>query len=73
MKRALPDLSRSEWEHLIDEWIFHARTREVLKEWIFDGVTIEQLAEIHEVSVSTINADLRKGFDKLFKHIKKGS
>ena len=37
--------SRSEIEHLIDEWIFNERDRKILKRRWLDGVCYEPLAE----------------------------
>ncbi len=44
-------LPRSEWERLIDEWIFSERSRKILRRWLLDGITFEQLAEEFELSV----------------------
>lgn len=43
-KRNLPDLSRPEWEKLIDDWIFSERDREIWKRWLFDDVSFDQLS-----------------------------
>ena len=37
--------SRSEWENLIDEWVFSERDRRILKLRLLDGLTYERLAE----------------------------
>lgn len=34
----LPDLSRSEWEYLIDEWIFSERDRYIIKRKLLDNI-----------------------------------
>ena len=39
------DLSRSELEKLIDEWIFREKDRAILKRRLLDGITYETLAE----------------------------
>ena len=44
------DLSRTEWEHLIDEWIFNEKDRAILKRRLLDGLTFEQLAEEFDCS-----------------------
>ena len=44
------DLSRSEIESLINEWILSERDRRIMRRRLLDGVTIEALAE--EVSMS---------------------
>ena len=39
------DISRTEWENLIDEWVFNEKERAILKRRLLDGLTFEQLAE----------------------------
>lgn len=64
------DLSRTEWEHLIDEWIFNERDREILKRRLLDGLTFEQLANEFNYSTQNIQRIIYKGTAKLFKKIK---
>ena len=45
MLRGLPSLSRSDWEHLIDEWILSERYRGILKRKILDDWSHERIAE----------------------------
>lgn len=52
MQRGLPTKPRSEWEHLISEWILNAKYREIMRRNICDGVTAEQLAERYGFSVN---------------------
>jgi ribosome-binding protein aMBF1 (putative translation factor) len=54
MKRSDYDLSRTEWENLINEWIFSSRNRDIMRARLLDGITHEQLAERFEMSVSQI-------------------
>lgn len=63
------DLSRSEWEHLIDEWIFSERDRELLKRRLLDGICYEPLAEEFDISVTQVKNILNKLQAKLFKHL----
>ena len=51
MQRGLPLKPRSEWEHLISEWIHNARYREIMQRNICDGETAERLAERYGFSV----------------------
>lgn len=64
------DLPRSEWEHLIDEWIFNERDRKILKRRLLDGICFEPLAEEFNMSVQQIHTVVYKLQNKLFKHIK---
>ena len=43
--------SRSEWEAIIDEYIFSERNRKIVKRKLLDGVTFEALAEEFDLSV----------------------
>lgn len=65
-----PDLSRSQIEHLIDEWILNERNRAILKRRLIDGITYERLAEEFDMSVRQIKAIVYKSEDKIFAHVK---
>ena len=62
-------LSRSEWENLINEWIFSERDRKLLKRRLLDGIRFEQLADEFDMSVRQVKAVVYKQSDKLFSHI----
>jgi DNA-directed RNA polymerase specialized sigma subunit len=64
------DLSRTEWENLIDEWIFNERDRQILKRRLLDGLTFEQLASEFNYSTQNIQRIIYKGTARLFKKIK---
>lgn len=64
------DLSRSDWERLIDEWIFSARDRDILKRRLLDGVCYEPLAEEFGLSTQRVKNIVYKAEERLFKHIK---
>lgn len=66
------DLSRSEWENLIDEWIVGRnaeRNRQMLKRRLLDGITYERLAEEFDMSVQNVCSTIYKCQDKVFKHL----
>lgn len=63
------DISRSEWERLIDEWIFSERDRNILKKRLLDGLTYEKLAEEFDMSSRQIKRIVSKSEEKLFKSI----
>ena len=65
------DLSRSEWVHLIDEWIFSERDRAILKRRLLDGVGFEQLAEEFHLSVPGIKLAVYKAQERLFAKLHK--
>lgn len=62
------DISRSAVEHLIDEWIFKERDRQILKRRLLDGVCYDQLAEEFSLSVRQVKNIVYRCEDKIFKH-----
>ena len=64
------DISRSEWERLIDEWIFDETHRMMLKRNLLDGRTYEQIAEQFDCSRDKVARLVPKLQDKLFRKIK---
>lgn len=63
------NLPRSACENLINEWIFSAYHREILKDRLLNDVSIEDLAKKYEKSERTIKTIVRTGCDKLEKHL----
>ncbi len=63
------ELSRSQVEHLIDEWIFSERDRAILKRRLLDGLTYDQLAEEFDLSVRQVKNIVYKKGDSLYNHI----
>lgn len=68
MKRNAPDLSRTEIENLIDEWILNQRDREILKRRLIDHILFDDLSEEFDLSVRRIKTIVYKGQEKIFKH-----
>ena len=64
------DVPRSEWEKLIDEWVFNEQHREMLKLNLLDGWTYERLSEKFEMSIRQIARIIPKLQNQLFKRIK---
>ena len=65
------DLSRSQIESLIDEWILNERDRKILKRRLLDGICFEPLAEEFDLSVRHTKTIVYKGEEKIFKHIER--
>lgn len=66
------NLSRSEVEALIDEWIIGAhaeRDRAVLKRRLLDGICFEPLAEEFALSVRQTKSIVYKREKTLYRHI----
>ena len=68
-RRPIPDLSRSEIDHLIDECIFSERDRAILKRSMLDGICFEPLADEFNLSTQAVKNIVYKALDKLYAHI----
>lgn len=67
------DISRTEIEFAIDEWIIGKnaeRDRKVIRRRLIDGVTFERLAEEQELSVSQVKRIIWRGSEIVFRHLK---
>ena len=69
MLRGLPSLSRSDWEHLIDEWILSERYRGILKRKILDDWTHERIAEHEGLSVNGVKKIIARCVNVLREHL----
>lgn len=66
------DISRTEIEFAIDEWIIGKnaeRDRTVIRRRLIDGITLEKLAEEHELSVCQVKRIVWKGSEIIFRHL----
>ena len=63
------DLSRMEWERLIDDWIFNQKHRDILKDRLLNGMPFEPLAEKYNLSVTQVKNIVYKATEKLTKHL----
>ena len=67
------DISRTEIEFAIDEWIIGKnaeRDWKVIRRRLIDGVTFERLAEEQELSVSQVKRIIWRGSEIVFRHLK---
>lgn len=62
-------LSYSQWEELIDEWIFSERDRRILKRKLLDDITYETLAGEFMMSEQQLKTIVKAAKPTLFKHI----
>lgn len=71
MKRQidLDNITNSELDHLIDEWIHSERDRKILKRRLIDGICYEPLADEMGLSVVQIKRIVSRTEAQLFKHI----
>lgn len=65
----LDNISNSEIEHLINEWVHSERDRKILKRRLIDGICYEPLADEMDMSVRQIKNIVAKAESKLFKHL----
>ena len=63
------NLSRSELQYLIDQWIFNERDRLIVADRLFRSATYEQLAEKYDMSDRQIKNIVYKSIDKLERHM----
>lgn len=66
------DLSRSEWENAIDQYVLGRnaeRNRQILKRRLLDGITYERLAQEFDMSTQNICSIIYKYQEKVFKHL----
>lgn len=66
------DISRTEIEFAIDEWIVGRnaeRDRMLIRRRLIDGITFERLAEEFELSVRQTKAIIYRCQDKVYRHI----
>ena len=64
----VPDISRTQMEHIINEWCFSERDRAILKRRFLDGICFEPLAEEFDLSVRQVKTIVYKQGAKVFKH-----
>ena len=69
MLRGLPSLSRSDWEHLIDEWILSERYRGILKRKILDDWSHERIAAREGLSVNGVKKIIARCVNVLREHM----
>ncbi len=62
---SIKDLSRSEIEYLINEWILSQRDRKIMRLRLIDGETIETIAEIVDMSPRQVHRIVKKLSAKL--------
>ena len=63
------NLSRSELQYLIDQWIFNDRHRLILADRLFNGTTYELLEEKYDLSTQLVKNIVYKAMDRLEKHL----
>lgn len=68
MLRGLPELSRSDWERLIEEWILSERHRQMLKRKLLDDWSFEKIAEREGMSVNGVKKIVKRCMETLLRN-----
>ena len=68
MKVIMPELSRTQYEQLIFEWIHSERDRAIIKRRLLDGITYEHLAEEFDISVQQAKRICYKSQEVILRH-----
>ena len=63
------NMSRSELQYLIGQWIFNERHRLILSDRLFNGTTYERLAEKYDLSNQQVKNIVYKAMDRLERHL----
>ena len=63
------NLSRSELQYLMDQWIFNERDRLIVADTLFRSATYQQLAEKYDMSDRQIKNIVYKAIDRLERHM----
>lgn len=66
----LDDVTNSEIQNWIDEYIHNKRDRDILKDRFINGMTHEQIAEEYDLSVRRVKTIIYKAENRLFKHLR---
>lgn len=63
------NISTSQVEYLIDEWIFNERNRKIAKRKMIDGITFEKLAEEFDLSTQQVKTIVYRCQRVISKHL----
>ena len=67
--RNFDNLSKSEIEGLIAEWVMNERNRKILHRRLIDGVRFEKLAEEFDLSVTQTKNIVYKNRSRILQHV----
>lgn len=62
------NISRSELDHLIEEWVLNDRDVEIMRLRLLHGKTYEEISEIVDMSTRQIGRIIPKQIQHLMKH-----
>ena len=61
--------SRTEWNQIIDDWIFSEIDRFILKRRLLDGLCFQQVADEVNLSIEQVKKRYYKSEKELFTHV----
>lgn len=61
--------SRSELAHLIDEWVYNKRDREIMSDRMLDGMTYDELSSKFCLSPQRLKVIVKVNKDRILSHI----
>ena len=64
------EISNSDIDKAINDWIHNKHNRDILHERLIDGIKFEELAEKHDLSPQQVKNIVRKGKETIFNHIR---
>lgn len=72
-REMLDSKPRSEWEQLIDEWIYNELDRHILKRKLLDGITFEKLVEeinepFYTLEIDQVKRRFYRAEERLFRY-----
>ena len=71
-KQILDSRPRSEWERLIEEWIYDELDRRILRRYLFDGITFDKLTEEiqlnRQIEVDMVRRRFHRAFERLLNY-----
>ena len=70
--KTIEELSRTEIEHLISEWVHNSRNRNIARSKLLDGLTYEKISESYELSVNQTKNIVQKVKEILLIHVEEG-
>lgn len=65
----MKEVSRTELEAVIDQWIMNSRNRRIAKRKLIDGIRFEELAEEFDLSVRWVKEIVRAARMTIERHI----
>lgn len=71
-KQMLDSRPRSEWERLINEWIYDELDRYILRRYLFDGITFDKLTEEiqtkRQIEIDMVRRRFHRSFERLLNY-----